>query len=151
MSLGRCSNHGDRVDRAIVVALSGLAALVSLSCTTEACACTPTIVPAIVTGRVVDGGGTPAAAAQVRAYSAPEAGCHSLDADFGFVVAEDDGSFRMGLASGLLQDSVCVLVFARPSPGSEGLEDSDTTLLVMDFRDELTLDSARVELVLRTR
>ena len=85
----------------------------------------------------------------MRAYSAGETDCHSLDTDFGVVVAENDGDFRMGLASGHLQDSVCVLVFAQPRPGSVGLENSDTNLLVMDFRDEVTVDSAQVELVLR--
>jgi hypothetical protein len=136
--------------RAIVAAL-GLAAFTFPGCTTDACACTPAIVPALVTGRVVDDRGTPASGAQVRAFSAPAAGCHSLDTDFGSVAAENDGEFRMGLPSGLLQDSVCVLVFARPRGRPAALGDSDTTLLVMDFRDELTLDSARVELVLRAR
>jgi hypothetical protein len=138
------------MDRAIVSALCGLATIASSSCTTEVCACTPAIVPAIVTGRVLDSGGA-AVGAQVRAYSAPEEGCHSLDTDFGFVVAEEDGSFLMGLASGQLRDSVCVLVFARPPIASEGVENSDTSLLVMDFRDELTPDTARVELVLKVQ
>jgi hypothetical protein len=149
-SLGRCFNGGDHMDRALASALC-VAALASGSCTTEVCGCTPAIVPAIVTGRVLDSGGAAAARAQVLAYSAPEAGCQSLDADFGFVVAEDDGSFIMGLASGQLQDSVCVLVFARPAVGVDGPETSDTSLLVMDFRDELTPDSARVELILRAQ
>jgi hypothetical protein len=137
--------------RIIVLALCGLAVVTASSCTTEACACTPPIVPAIVSGRVLDGAGAAAAGAQVRAYSAPDAGCHSLDTDFGFVVAEADGSFRMGLPSGQLQDSVCVLVFARPPAGSSGLETSDTILLVMDFRDALTPDSARADLSLRVQ
>ena len=136
------------MDRALVSALC-VAALASLSCTTEVCGCTPVIVPAILAGRVLDSSGKPAAAAQVRAYSAPEAGCHSFDTDFGSVVAEGDGSFSMGLASGQPQDSVCVLVFARPSVGADWPENSDTSLLVLDFRDELAPDTARVELVLR--
>ena len=139
------------MNRALGSALCGVAVFASWSCTTEVCACTPTIVPAILTGRVLDSSGTAASGAQVRAYSAPEAGCHSLDTDFGVVVAEGDGSFIMGLASGQLQDSVCVLVFAHPSVGSDGSQNSDTSLLVMDFGDELTPDSARVELVLRAQ
>jgi hypothetical protein len=55
--------------------------------------------------------------------------------------------FRLGLASGILLERVCVLVFARP-PAGVALGVSDTVLLVMDFRDELTPDSAQVELVL---
>ena len=143
-------NPGDHMGRATVSVLAGVATLISFSCTTEVCACTPAIVPVIVTGRVLEGGGVAAAGALVRAYSAPEADCHSLDSDFGFVVSEDDGSFVIGLASAQLQDSVCVLVFAQPRPGSEDLENSDTSLLVMDF-DELTVDSARIELVLRAQ
>ena len=136
------------MDGALVSALC-LAALASLSCTTDVCGCTPAIVPAILTGRVLDSGGKAAAAAQVRAYSEPAPGCQSLDTDFGSVVAEHDGSFIMGLASGQLEDGVCVLVFARPSAGADGQENSDTSLLVLDFRDELAPDTADVELVLR--
>jgi hypothetical protein len=137
--------------RATVSALCALATFASSSCTTEVCACSPPIVPAILTGDVLDSGGAAATGAHVRAYSGPAAGCHSLDTDFGFVVVERDGSFIMGLASGQLQDSVCVLVFARPPLGSPGPENSDTSLLVMDFRSELTADSARIELVLRAQ
>jgi hypothetical protein len=134
--------------RSFISAL-GLTVLAASSCTTEVCGCSPAIVPAILVGRVLDGSGRPAAAAQVRAYSAPDAGCHSLDTDFGFVVAEDDGGFVMELASGHVQDSVCVLVFARPSLGVDMPENSDTSLLVLDFRDNFAPDTARVELVLR--
>ena len=135
--------------RATVSTIYGLVILASSSCTTEACDCPPAIVPAVVTGRVLEPGGAAVEGALVRAYSAAEAGCHSLETEFGIAGAEPDGGFRIGLASGQLQDSVCVLVFAQPRPGSEGLENSDTNLVVMDFRDELTRDSARVELVLR--
>jgi hypothetical protein len=137
------------MSRASVSAIYGLLILASSSCTTEACDCPPAIVPAVVTGHVLEPSGAAGVGAVVRAYSAAETGCHSLDTDFGIAVAETDGGFRMGLASGQLQDSVCVLVFAQPRPGSEGLENSDTNLVIMDFRDELTRDSARVELVLR--
>jgi hypothetical protein len=136
------------MDRAFVTAL-GVAVLAALSCTTEVCGCSPAIEPAILGGRVLDGSGKPAPEAQVRAYSAPSAGCQSLDTDFGFAVAEDDGTFIMGLASGHVEDSVCVLVFARPSVGPDVPENSDTSLLVLDFRDDLSPDTARVELILR--
>ena len=135
----------------VPMAALGCVAMLIWSCATDVCACTPAIVPALVTGRVVDDRAAPVRDAQAHAYSASAAGCHSLDVDFGFVVTESDGSFRMGLASGMLQDSICVLVFARPPLGSDALGNSDTALLVMDFRDELTLDSAQVELVLRAR
>jgi len=137
--------------RATASAVYGLVTLASSSCTTEVCDCPPAIGPAIVTGRVLDRSGAAAAGALVRAYSAPRTDCHSLDTDFGLVVAATDGGFRLGLASGHLRDRVCVLVFAQPPPGSEGQADSDTSLLVMDFGDELTPDSARIELVLRAQ
>jgi hypothetical protein len=57
----------------------------------------------------------------------------------------------MDLHSDTPQDGVCVLVFARSPAGADALRDSDTTLLVMGFRDELTIDSSRVELVLRAQ
>jgi hypothetical protein len=60
-----------------------------------------------------------------------------------------DGSFRLPLASGVSSDSVCVLVFAHPPFNSNGLQYSDTALLVMDFRNEVVPDSAEVVLVLR--
>jgi hypothetical protein len=135
--------------RANVSAVYGLVTLAVSSCTTEACDCPPSIVPAVVTGRVLDHTGGAAAEALVWAYSAPATDCHSLDIDLGLAVAENDGGFRLEVATGQLQDSVCVLVFAQPRPGSEGLENSDTNLLVMDFRDEPTPDSARIELVLK--
>jgi hypothetical protein len=137
--------------RATGFSIYGLAILALSNCTTEACDCPPSIVPGIVTGRVLDHSGNAAAEALVWAYSDPATACHSLDTDFGLAVAESDGSFRLGLATGQLQDSVCVLVFAEPRPGSEGLANSDTSLLIMDLSDELTPDSARLELVLEAQ
>src|SRR3954453_820037 len=124
------------MNRALVAALSSLTGFALSSCTTDACACTPPIVPALVMGSVVDVPGAPVPGAQVRAVSVPAANCHSLDADFGFVTTHQDGSFDLALASGALQDSVCVLVFARPPPATPALGTSDTTVLIMDFRGE---------------
>jgi hypothetical protein len=117
------------------------------NCTTEACDCVPGIVPALVTGHVVRDEGTPVAGALVRVVSGPAVGCVSLDTDFGLAVTGGDGGFRLGLASGFLLERVCVLVFALP-PEGWALGVSDTVLLVMDLRDAITVDSARVELVL---
>ena len=125
----------------------GLAMLALSGCTTESCDCPPGIVPGLVTGHVIRAGGTPVAGAPVHAFSGVAAGCESLDTDFGLVATGADGGFRLDLASGILHEGVCVLVFARP-PEGVGLGISDTVLLVMDFRDELTQDSAQVELVL---
>lgn len=81
--------------------------------------------------------------ARVHAYSAAADNCHSADTDFGVVNTGDDGSFRIGLRAYDFRDSVCVFAFAHPPLGALGLEDSDTALLMMDFRDIGTLDSAR--------
>jgi hypothetical protein len=136
--------------RRIQTAAVATLALLGLShCTTEACGCTPAFVPAVVVGQVLGGLNTPVQGARVRAYSAAGTNCHSTDTDFGSVITGPDGSFEMGLSAYDLRDSVCVFVFARPPVGASGLENSDTALLVMDFRGEQTLDSAQVELVLR--
>jgi hypothetical protein len=127
--------------------LCGLTVLALSTCTTEACDCPPGVVPAIVIGHVANDGGAPVAGAMVGAFSGPGVGCESLETDFGLDVTGADGGFRLALASGILQEDVCVLVFARPPEGA-ALGASDTVLLVMDFRDELTQDSAQVELVL---
>jgi hypothetical protein len=84
----------------------------------------------------------------VSALSGAGAGCESLDTDLGIEFTGADGSFRLGLASADLREHVCVLVFAR-TLGEVAQEVSDTVLLVMDFRDARTQDSAQVELVLR--
>jgi hypothetical protein len=73
-----------------------------------------------------------------------------MDTDFGSVTTEADGSFELGLAAARARDSVCVFVFARPPEGASGLGNSDTTMLVMDFRDGEQPDNARVDLVLHT-
>jgi hypothetical protein len=126
--------------------LYGLAILALSNCTTEVCDCLP-VTPALVTGHVVREGGTPVAGALVGAFSGARDGCESLDTDFGLEVTGADGDFRLGLASGILRENVCVLVFARP-PEGVALGVSDTVLLVMDFRDEPAVDSAEVNLVL---
>ena len=128
--------------------LCGLALLALSNCTTQACDCPPAIVPAVVTGHVVRDGGAPVAGAIVHAFSDVGVGCESLDTDFDLAVAGADGGFQLDLASGILQERVCVLVFARP-PAEVALGVSDTVLLVMDFRDAPAQDSAQVELVLR--
>jgi hypothetical protein len=126
--------------------LCGLTLLGLSSCTTETCDCLA-VVPAVVTGRVVDDGSAPVAGAQVQAFSGAGVGCESLDTDFALTVTAEDGRFRLDLASGIVQERVCVLVFARP-PEGVALGASDTTLLVMNFRAALLPDSAEVELVL---
>ena len=134
-----------RTAAVVILASAGLS-----HCTTEPCDCVPASVPAVVVGRVLGGQSSPLQGARVRAYSTAGSGCHSIDTDFGSVDTEADGSFGMPLTTLVLLDSVCVFVFARPPVGASGLEDSDTTLLVMDFRGEGTVDSAGVELVLHS-
>jgi hypothetical protein len=128
-----------------------LSSLAVMDCGTEVCACEPVISPAFVRGTVVREDASPVARAQVRAYSAPGQGCSSLDEDFGSIPTLPDGSYDMGLMSGAVQGDVCVFVFGRPPEGASGLGDSDTVLVVLDFPQDGTVDSARVNLVLRNR
>jgi hypothetical protein len=137
--------------RATVSAFCGLVTLGSSSCSTEACDCPPAIVPAVVDGRVLDRTGAATPGALVRAYSAPETDCHSLDIDFGVAVAENDGGFCRELASGQLQDSAVCWSLLSLALSQQGWRIPTPNVLVMDFRDELTRDSARVELVLRAQ
>ena len=96
----------------------------------------------------VDGGTGWHATVPLRRSSNTGDPSESLETDFGFEFTGADGNFRLGLASADLRERVCVLVFAR-TLGEADEEVSDTVLLVMDFRDALTQDSAAVELVLR--
>jgi hypothetical protein len=139
--------RGDQWDHLLRPLLYGLTILALSNCTTESCDCLP-VIPAIVMGHVVRDGGTPVEGAQVSAFSGAAPGCESLDTDFGIEFTGADGGFRLGLASADLRERVCVLVFAR-TLGEVAPVVSDTVLLVMDFRDALTQDSAEVELVLR--
>ena len=134
-----------------IVVLVLLASLAAANCGTEVCACELVSVPANLRGSVLREDGSPVARAQVRGYSAPGQGCSSLDEDFGLIPTLADGSYDMGLASGATQDNVCVYVFSSPPEGASGLRDSDTALVVLDFRQDGNLDSARVNLVLRNR
>jgi hypothetical protein len=94
---------------------------------------------------------TPVARAQVRAYSAPGQGCSSLDEDFGLIPTLSNGSYNIGLSSGATQENVCVFLFGSPPQGASGLGNSDTVLVVLDFHQDGSLDSAQVNLVLRNR
>lgn len=134
-----------------VALLPCLASLSVWSCTTEVCACTPPPVLAVVTGRVFRDGSTPVPVAPVSAYSAPAVGCAaSFDAYLSTTETAADGTYQIGLPSGTQQDGVCVFVFARPPVGAADLGNSDTSLVVLDFRMDGTVDSAQVDLQLRS-
>jgi hypothetical protein len=122
-----------------------------MNCGTEVCACGLVMSPAFVRGKVLSENASPVARAQVRAYSAPGTGCSSLDEDFGSIPTLSDGSYDMGLVSSATQENVCIFLFSRPPEGASGLADSDTVLVVLDFHQDGSLDSARVNLVLRNR
>lgn len=122
-----------------------------MNCGTEVCACGLVRVPAYVRGTVLHEDSSPVARAQVHAYSAPGQGCSSLDEDFGFIPTLSDGSYNIGLASGATQENVCIFLFGRPPQGASGVGDSDTVLVVLDFHQDGSLDSAQVNLVLRNQ
>lgn len=138
------------MNRAMVSVLGALGLLAAGSCMTDACGCTPTSISAVVNGRVVDGAGAPVRSARVQAYSAPADGCYSLDSYLGATFAESDGRYSLGIRSGAVGDSVCVLVFADSPFGAAALGASDTSLLVMDF-DEFEPGEAQAQLVLVPR
>jgi hypothetical protein len=121
------------------------------SCATDTCACEPALAVGIVYGRVTDAAGNPVPQAVIRAYSGSASACYSSQADFGVTLSAEDGRYRMDLAQGQAQDSVCVLSFARAPAGSEMLTDSDTVLAVLHFRFGLPQDSARIDFSLPSR
>jgi hypothetical protein len=104
-----------------------------------------------VSGRELRENQSPVVGARVHAFSSEGANCHSANDNFGFVLTGGDGSFDLGLPSYNVLDSVCVFVFAHPPFAIVNLQDSDTALLVMNFRGPPELDSAQVELVLRNK
>jgi hypothetical protein len=121
------------------------------SCATEVCACEHQPAVAIIYGRVTDAAGSPVPQAPIGAYSGLASDCRSSQTDFGVMLSAEDGGYRMDLLQGQAQDSVCVLTFARAPAGSEVLADSDTVLVVLDFRYGLPQDSARIDFSLPSR
>jgi hypothetical protein len=123
----------------------------TLSACQDVCACSPQLAGARVHGTVTAASGGPVPGALVRGYNAPAAGCHYTgypDEASGSVLSNTDGSFVLHLASSLGRDTMCVFVYASPPEGSTFLT-SDTTLVVLDFRYEGQLDTARVDPILR--
>jgi hypothetical protein len=127
---------------------AGLAAGGLTQCTSAECDCLPTPGTALVYGRVTDAAGTAVAGTTVHAFSRAAPGCVPSGRDFGTLRTRANGTFRMGLTHDFAQDGICVLVYARPPQGTAGLSASDTTLVVLAFRDAGLADSARVDLVL---
>jgi hypothetical protein len=131
-----------------------LAAAPALSgCATDVCACPPARPSAMVYGRVTSPNGEPVSGAVVRAYSAPASDCYADEfgagMDYGGIPTRSNGTFRMSLGGADARDSICVLVFALPVPGSAGLTVSDTTLVRLAFQFGEPRDSATVNPVLR--
>jgi hypothetical protein len=115
------------------------------------CACEPLPAVAIIYGRVTDAAGSPVPQAVIGAYSDIGSDCHSSQTDFGVMLSAEDGRYRMDLPQGEAEDSVCVWTFARAPAGSEVLTDSDTMLVVLDFRFGLPQDSARIDFSMPSR
>lgn len=89
--------------------------------------------------------------AMVHALSAPAAGCRVDEGSVGSydpVRTAGDGSFAPRLISPAARDSICVFVYAIPPSGAPTLLASDTTLVVVDFRSQGAVDSARVDPIL---
>jgi hypothetical protein len=129
-----------------------IAAAVALThCSTEACGCTPDPATAVVHGRVTSFTSQPVSGAGVVAHSGSGEGCRvGFYGDYGGTLSDADGSYVLELADLIGQDSVCILVSARPPAGSAELVSSDTTRVVLEFRYIPPWDSARVDPVLRS-
>jgi hypothetical protein len=135
--------------------LAGITAVLAFArCTTESCACEPVVVTALLYGQVTSPAAEPVVGALVHAYSVPADGCNAdavSGSDYGFIATLVDGTYSLQLAAAAAAlDSVCIFVFAQPPQGADGLVESDTTLVVLDF-DPAQLDSARVDPVLRAQ
>ena len=124
---------------------AGALGLALLQGCSEVCACTPTMSVAVVTG-VVRHGDAPAPQATVHAFSADGAGCQTLGVEFDQAVTGTNGEFLMELIASPGLDDVCVYVYARPDGIADDSQDSDTSLVVLDFALDAPSDTARVTL-----
>lgn len=102
---------------------------------------------AVVYGRVTNPDGAGVAGAVVRVEQGP-AGCQPW-VDYRNGTTGANGAYRMTVFNdGSIGGNACRRVFALAPEGS-GLRGSDTIPLTVQFRSGSTLDSARVDLVLR--
>jgi hypothetical protein len=134
-----------RIPRPFAGALMGMLAA---SCTNSAgCDCPPERVEAVLYGRVTDAAGHPVADATVRAENGL-AGCQHLIGELGWDATDADGRYRAQIShvGGPVE---CLRVFALPPAGS-ALRGSDTVPFQVRFAHPIAVDSARVDLVLRT-
>ena len=132
--------------RAVWLATGGLIGLACID-PTDGCGCTPTPATALVVGRVQTTAGAAVAGATVSAYIARDGNCARQESPDGTGDTRSDGSYRVGIASGVETDSICVLVRVRAPLGS-GLADPPDTAITLAFRYAAPVDSARVDTTL---
>jgi hypothetical protein len=111
------------------------------------CACDPVPPAAVMYGRVTDFAGNAVSGATVRAQVGPT-GCQPFANEAGQAVTDADGRFRAQIhhPGGIVE---CLRAFALAPTGST-LRGSDTVPFQVRFTAPRILDSARVDLVLRT-
>ncbi|HYR07038.1 MAG TPA: carboxypeptidase-like regulatory domain-containing protein [Longimicrobium sp.] len=126
-----------------------LTVMLAVSCVNPAgsCACDPVPLGAVMYGRVTDPAGNAVSGATVQAQVGPT-GCQPFANEAGEAATDADGRFRARIQhpGGPVE---CLRAFALP-PVRSGLRGSDTVAFQVRFTTQHTLDSARVDLVLRT-
>lgn len=129
-----------------------LAVMLLASCesTTATCDCLPLRYQGVVYGRVTDAAGAPVQSARIVAeLGAP--GCAQALETVGEVLTSPDGTYRTLLVASSRQPRPgdCLRAFAAP-PAGRTLRGSDTVSFALGFGVDEVVDSARVNLVLRT-
>jgi hypothetical protein len=126
-----------------------LTVMLAVSCTNPAgtCACDPVPPAGLMYGRVTDLAGNGVSGATVRVQTGPT-GCQPIVNEAGQAVTDADGRFRAQVyhPGGPVE---CLRAFALAPAGST-LRGSDTVPFQVRFTAPRILDSARVDLVLRT-
>jgi hypothetical protein len=135
-----------RIPRHLGVAL-GLMLFVSCSNPQWVCGCDPVIPTAVLYGRVTDAAGAPVASASVTAEQViPSCAGDRYALNDGLTGA--DGRYRMHVALGGDTSGRCLRAYAS-APAGTAPRWSDTVPFTVRFTTEATLDSVRVDLVLR--
>ena len=128
---------------------AALTLMLAVSCVNPmgACGCDPVPPAAVMYGRVTDPAGNAVSGATVQAQVGP-AGCQPFVNEAGQAATDADGRFRAQVhhPGGPVE---CLRAFALP-PVRSSLRGSDTVPLQVRFTAPRVLDSARVDLVLRT-
>lgn len=124
------------------------AGLLAVSCTTPVCGCLSPPPYAILHGRISTPDGAGVGGARVSAESGDPSCASPRPAGEG--VSRPDGGYTLTVHGlGLVRPGDCLRAYAR-APQSAAPAVSDTVRFAVRFASEAPIDSARVDLVLRT-